>query len=84
MTEFTDLPPLPLRSGARDVLPERRTGTPNIVPTLLAEGGSSAPLAQRVFRSDSLLQGSSHVLIAHNGETYQLRATRLGKLILTK
>ncbi|AFI68675.1 hypothetical protein BP1258A_3193 [Burkholderia pseudomallei 1258a] len=31
-----------------------------------------------------MLQGQSHVSIAHNGETYQLRATRLGKLILTK
>lgn len=38
----------------------------------------------RVVRSDALLQGQTHVLIAHNGETYQLRATRLGKLILTK
>ncbi|RKP50572.1 hemin uptake protein HemP [Trinickia fusca] len=40
--------------------------------------------SQRIVRSDTLLQGRSHVLIAHNGETYQLRATRLGKLILTK
>lgn len=38
----------------------------------------------RTVTSDSLLQGRSHVSIAHNGETYQLRATRLGKLILTK
>jgi hemin uptake protein HemP len=38
----------------------------------------------RVLRSDALLQGRSHVNIVHNGETYQLRATRLGKLILTK
>jgi hemin uptake protein HemP len=34
--------------------------------------------------SDALLQGRSHVSIEHHGETYQLRATRLGKLILTK
>ncbi|MBN3805888.1 hemin uptake protein HemP [Paraburkholderia sp. Ac-20336] len=39
---------------------------------------------ERVVRSDALLQGHSHVSIVHNGETYQLRATRLGKLILTK
>jgi hemin uptake protein HemP len=39
---------------------------------------------QRLLGSDTLLQGRSHVLITHNGETYQLRATRLGKLILTK
>jgi hemin uptake protein HemP len=34
--------------------------------------------------STALLRGRSHVSITHNGETYQLRATRLGKLILTK
>jgi hemin uptake protein HemP len=40
--------------------------------------------AERSLKSDALLQGRSHVSIVHNGETYQLRATRLGKLILTK
>jgi hemin uptake protein HemP len=40
--------------------------------------------AQPVLESDALLQGRTHVNIVHNGETYQLRATRLGKLILTK
>lgn len=39
---------------------------------------------ERSVRSDALLQGQNHVSIVHNGETYQLRATRLGKLILTK
>ncbi|WP_144110546.1 hemin uptake protein HemP [Paraburkholderia sp. BCC1886] len=46
--------------------------------------GGNAVSADRVVRSDALLQGHSHVSIMHNGETYQLRATRLGKLILTK
>jgi hemin uptake protein HemP len=40
--------------------------------------------AERTLSSDHLLQGRSHIFIAHNGERYQLRATRLGKLILTK
>jgi hemin uptake protein HemP len=40
--------------------------------------------SERSLRSDALLQGHSHISILHNGETYQLRATRLGKLILTK
>ncbi len=40
--------------------------------------------AERSLKSDALLQGRSHVSIMHNGETYQLRATRLSKLILTK
>jgi hemin uptake protein HemP len=45
---------------------------------------SADPNAERSLKSDALLQGRSHVSIMHNGETYQLRATRLGKLILTK
>ncbi|BCF97649.1 hypothetical protein PPGU19_022180 [Paraburkholderia sp. PGU19] len=45
---------------------------------------TTAETSERVLRSDALLQGRSHVSIMHNGETYQLRATRLGKLILTK
>ncbi|WP_326972700.1 hemin uptake protein HemP [Burkholderia oklahomensis] len=49
-----------------------------------AKPAAAANAGQRVVNSDTLLQGQSHVSIAHNGETYQLRATRLGKLILTK
>lgn len=48
-------------------------------PTAAAQAGS-----ERALDSTALLQGHSHVSILHNGETYQLRATRLGKLILTK
>lgn len=44
----------------------------------------SSGTKERTLSSDHLLQGHSHVFIAHNGERYQLRATRLGKLILTK
>ena len=49
-------------------------------------GASGGPQAgsERALDSTALLQGRSHVSIVHNGETYQLRATRLGKLILTK
>ncbi|VVE47184.1 hemin uptake protein HemP [Pandoraea terrigena] len=38
----------------------------------------------RALTSDHLLQGTQCVNILHNGQTYQLRATRYGKLILTK
>lgn len=38
----------------------------------------------RCWRSDELLAGASAVLIEHQGQVYQLRATRQGKLILTK
>ena len=34
--------------------------------------------------SSALLRGRSVVRIEHNGALYQLRSTRLGKLILTK
>ena len=34
--------------------------------------------------SAELLQGQKAVSIVHNGSTYRLQATKLGKLILTK
>ena len=34
--------------------------------------------------STDLLRGEKTVEISHNGSTYRLQATRLGKLILTK
>jgi hemin uptake protein HemP len=34
--------------------------------------------------SDDILRGQKTVEINHNGSTYRLQATRLGKLILTK
>lgn len=62
------------KEASRSAPPERATAKPSDVNSQ----------GERIVRSDTLLQGRSHVLIAHNGETYQLRATRLGKLILTK
>jgi hemin uptake protein HemP len=44
-----------------------------------ASADSLPPLASSV-----LLRGRSVVRIEHNGSLYQLRSTRLGKLILTK
>lgn len=37
-----------------------------------------------VIDSQVLLRGQKEALIAHNGVTYRLQATRQGKLILTK
>jgi hemin uptake protein HemP len=48
------------------------------------EAAPKASTAAPSVRSETLLQGQNLVSIVHNGETYQLRATRLGKLILTK
>ena len=36
------------------------------------------------MHSEDLLRGQKAVEIVHNGSTYRLQATRLGKLILTK
>lgn len=38
----------------------------------------------RTIASSELLRGMSEVLIDHGGETYRLRLTRSGKLILQK
>lgn len=40
--------------------------------------------AADVVASTALLRGRPYVQIEHNGALYQLRATKLGKLILTK
>ena len=41
-------------------------------------------VTQRTLRSDELLQGQVEVLIQHGLDTYRLRLTRSGKLILQK
>lgn len=54
------------------------------VTSVRSSSSTAGETGTRQIRSDTLFQGQSHVSIVHNGETYQLRATRLGKLILTK
>jgi len=39
---------------------------------------------QRVFDSRMLFGQEREIRITHNGESYSLRMTRLGKLLLTK
>ncbi|MDX2218775.1 MAG: hemin uptake protein HemP [Burkholderiales bacterium] len=48
-------------------------------PTRAAEAGNGSGVS-----SELLLGEKSELKIRHNGETYSLRKTRLGKLILTK
>ncbi len=88
MTNLTRSSTLSLRRTAAEALTPSRTNTAvaATAESSAARAGATAELsaAQRVIRSDALLQGRSHISITHNGETYQLRATRLGKLILTK
>lgn len=45
-------------------------------------GGAAAPCS--CMDSQDILRGQKTVAISHNGSTYRLQATRLGKLILTK
>ena len=85
MTDTTRTSTLRLRRPvARDAAITRPKSA--AITTVRASTATVAPdaTAERSVKSDALLQGRSHVSIMHNGETYQLRATRLGKLILTK
>ena len=45
---------------------------------------AAASPAHMQLDSAELLQGQKAVTITHNGSTYRLQATKLGKLILTK
>jgi hemin uptake protein HemP len=42
------------------------------------------PCPADALPADLLFRGRQEILIAHQGETYRLRITRNGKLILTK
>ena len=49
------------------------------------DGDASPPGTNRpVLDSADILRGQKTIEIHHNGATYRLQATRLGKLILTK
>jgi hemin uptake protein HemP len=74
------------------VRPAQRAGTAVLVRTTLAAPASAPASALSsqptsggsAVASEALLRGAKVVQIVHNGEAYQLRATRHGKLILTK
>jgi len=54
--------------------------TPARLPNEVAQRG----LPTDIVPADRLFQGSQEILIGHNGDTYRLRITKNGKLILTK
>jgi hemin uptake protein HemP len=72
------------RSAAATISRPRTAAVTTARPAPSSSVSESGERSERSLRSDTLLQGHSHISIMHNGETYQLRATRLGKLILTK
>lgn len=85
MTEFNRSATLSLRRSGSALTGSRAPKAIAPVTRTSTEPASNTPASsERTLDSTALLQGRSHVSILHNGETYQLRATRLGKLILTK
>ena len=61
--------------------------TPTLKLPVSARTPSTADQAatqQPSMSSNDILRGQKAVEINHNGSTYKLQATRLGKLILTK
>ena len=57
---------------------------PAIGPQKKGPSEPSRAAERAVFRSEELFRGANEILIEHKGETYRLRCTRLGKLILQK
>lgn len=86
MTDLTRPSTLSLRRPAAALTSRPKTSATATTAAKSAASRVNGPgeTTERSVRSEALLQGHSHVSIVHNGETYQLRATRLGKLILTK
>jgi hemin uptake protein HemP len=86
MTDLTRPSTLSLRRPAAALTSRPKSSTATVTGQKPGADGTNGTgeTSERVVRSEALLQGHSHVSIVHNGETYQLRATRLGKLILTK
>lgn len=84
MTEFNRSSTLSVRRPGSALPGTHKSASPASVKTNTAATAAAIAGADRTLASTALLQGRSHVSIVHNGETYQLRATRLGKLILTK
>lgn len=58
-----------------------RPSAPSLSSSEPSRPASAVPL---VLDSAALFGGRDEVLIVHGGETYRLRRTRQGKLILTK
>jgi len=64
--------------------PAARGGAPVVIQMEPRQQTATASGPAMPVQSDALLKGNKVVQIMHNGEAYQLRATRHGKLILTK
>ena len=72
-------------------LPDAASPTPSRPARTSSPAQTSAQTSARILDrpsdcvdSTEILRGQKTVEINHNGSTYRLQATRLGKLILTK
>lgn len=74
--------PISNAPGLHSISPSRQLRDPSAsgMGGMAAGMGSPSPS----MNSTDILQGQKTVEINHNGSTYRLQATRLGKLILTK
>lgn len=72
----------PFRTSAMHTLTVARTASST--PAMLAALPAATSPTHGQLDSADLLQGQKAVSIVHNGSTYRLQATKLGKLILTK
>jgi hemin uptake protein HemP len=69
-------------SGVPKPMPGEQPGRPDLrAGAQLNPSGAVAPGA---VQSAELFRGQKSVLIEHNGASYRLQTTKLGKLILTK
>ena len=75
---------MPLSLSPSSTLKPQASGTSQTVqPTASGHAVNGGSPAGSVDSTD-ILKGEKAVAIHHNGLTYRLQATRLGKLILTK
>lgn len=63
---------------------EPGTGPKSAVGAGASGGGDSGASGSVIVTSESLLRGAREILIRHGVDTYRLRSTSKGKLILTK
>lgn len=71
-------------SSSRDLSASPVHGQAETAWDKLPASSQTASLQPGRVDSTVLLRGQKAVEISHNGATYRLQATRLGKLILTK
>ncbi len=63
---------------------KKTTLAPTIISLEAEKLQAEASFKARVVTSKDLLGESKSLVIQHEGETYHLRATKFGKLVLTK